>query len=183
MEAVSRSGIPYRPDDDRAGPPDLVDAIRARRPGGKLLHLDRMLLHSHELARGWNGMLAAIRSRLELAPRLRELTVMAIAALNRASYEWAHHQAEFLAAGGSREQMAALGDIPAAMKDEALFDEMERAALALTLEMTRDVAVSDVTMKRIRALLPDRQVVELVGTVAVYNMVSRFLVATGIGLE
>ncbi|HEU4384721.1 MAG TPA: carboxymuconolactone decarboxylase family protein [Anaeromyxobacteraceae bacterium] len=180
---VSRSGIPYLPDDDRAGPPELVDAIRARRPGGTLLHLDRMLLHSHELARGWNGLLGAVRARFELAPRLRELAVMAIAVLNRASYEWAHHQVEFLGVGGTPEQMEALRDVAAAVKDQALFDEMERATLALTLEMTRDVAVSDATMKRVRALLPDRQVVELVGTIAVYNMVSRFLAATGIEVE
>jgi alkylhydroperoxidase family enzyme len=38
-------------------------------------------------------------------------------------------------------------------------------------------------MRRMRALLPDQQVVELVGTIAGYNMVSRFLVATGIELE
>jgi hypothetical protein len=38
-------------------------------------------------------------------------------------------------------------------------------------------------MKRVRGLLPDQQVVELVGTIAGYNMVSRFLLATGVGLE
>jgi alkylhydroperoxidase family enzyme len=38
-------------------------------------------------------------------------------------------------------------------------------------------------MARVRAILPDQQVVELVGTIAGYNMVSRFLVATGIEVE
>jgi len=180
---VSRSGIPYRPDDDRAGPPELVSAIRTRRAGGKLLNLDRMLLHSPSFAKGWNGMFAAIRGQLALSPRLRELAIMAIGVLNRADYEWAQHEGEFLATGGTRAQLAALRDVAAAMKDAALFDEAERATLALTWEMTRDVAVAEATMKRIRALLPDQQVVELVGTIAGYNMVSRFLVATGIELE
>lgn len=49
--------------------------------------------------------------------------------------------------------------------------------------MTRDVNVSDATMKRVRAILPDRHVVELIGTIAGYNMVSRFLVATGVEKE
>src|SRR5882762_5826681 len=40
---ISMTGIPYVTDDDKAGPPDLLAAIRARRPGGKLLNLDRML--------------------------------------------------------------------------------------------------------------------------------------------
>jgi alkylhydroperoxidase family enzyme len=60
---------------------------------------------------------------------------------------------------------------------------VERATLALTREMTREIAVSDATMKRIRGLLSDQEVVELIGTIAGYNMVSRFLIATGIEAE
>jgi len=43
--------------------------------------------------------------------------------------------------------------------------------------------VSDATMKRVRSILPDRQVVELAGAIAGYNMVSRFEVAIGIEVE
>ena len=42
-------------------PADLVDAIRARR-GGALINLDRALLWSEPLARGWNVYLKAVRS-------------------------------------------------------------------------------------------------------------------------
>jgi alkylhydroperoxidase family enzyme len=38
-------------------------------------------------------------------------------------------------------------------------------------------------MKRVRAIFPDQKVVELTGTIAGYNMVSRFVVAIGIELE
>ncbi len=181
--AAAHSGIPYRPDDAAAGPPGLVDAIRARRAGGRLLHLDRMLLHSPALAEGWNGLLGAIRGRLALPARLRELAVMAIGALNQAEYEWAQHEGEYRRAGGTEPQLAALRRPAEAMLDAARFDEAERAALALTVEMTTRVAVSAETMARVRAALPDAQVVELVGTVAAYNMVSRFVVATGLTPE
>jgi alkylhydroperoxidase family enzyme len=180
--AVSRSGIPYV-SDAHAGPKELVDAIRARRAGGNLLNLDRMLLHSPSFAKGWNGMFAAIRGQLSLPPRLRELAIMAIGVLNDAEYEWAQHEKEFLNAGGTQDQLAALRNVPAAMKNTRLFDEAERATLALTSEMTRAIKVSDATMKRIRKVLPDEQVVELIGTIAGYNMVSRFVVATGVELE
>jgi alkylhydroperoxidase family enzyme len=180
---VSRSGIPYKPDSDQAGPKELVDAIRSRRPGGKLLNLDRILLHSPPFAKGWNGMFAAIRGQLAVPAKLRELTIMAIGALNHADYEWAQHEGEFVKAGGTKEQLAALRNVPAALKNDKLFDESERATLALTDEMTRSIKVSDATMKHIRKLLPDDQVVELVGTIAGYNMASRFLVATGVELE
>jgi len=179
----SRSGIPYRPDSDQAGPPELVNAIRARRQGGKLLNLDRMLLNSPAFAQGWNAMFGAIRGKLSLVPKLRELAIMSVGVLNKAEYECIQHEPEFLAAGGTREQLAALESPTAALADAKRFDDSERATLALTYEMTRDVKVSDATMKRVRAALPDQQVVELIGTIAGYNMASRFLVATGVEKE
>lgn len=182
-KTVTRVGIPYKPDDDHLGPKELVDAIRSRRPGGKLLNLDRILLYSPSFAKGWNGMFAAIRGQLAVPARLRELSIMAVGALNQADYEWAQHEKEFLKAGGTAAQLAALKNVPAALKNDKLFDESERATLALTEEMTRSIKVSDATMKRIRKLLPLDQVIELIGTIAGYNMASRFLVATGIELE
>jgi alkylhydroperoxidase family enzyme len=182
-KTMSRSGIPYKPDDDQAGPKEVVDAIRARRPGGKLLNLDRMLLHSAAFAKGWNGLFGAIRGQLAVPAKLRETAIMAVGALNQAEYEWVQHEKEYLAAGGTQAQLAALKNVPAALKNDKLFDESERATLALTLEMTRSIKVSDATLKRVRGLLPLDQVVELIGTIAGYNMASRFLVATGVELE
>jgi alkylhydroperoxidase family enzyme len=181
--ALARSGLPYRPDDATAGPPEVVDAIRARRADGRLLNLDRMLLQSPALAQGWNGLFGALRTRLALPPRLRELAIMAVGALNGAEYEWGQHAPEYLAAGGSSAQLAALRDPAAALGDDRTFDEAERAALALTHEMTTRVVVSPETLRRVRAALPDAQVVELIGVIAGYNMASRFLVATGVELE
>jgi alkylhydroperoxidase family enzyme len=181
-KTVSKSGIPYLPDSDDAGPLDLVKAIRARRKG-KLLNLDRMLLHSPNFAKGWNSMFAAIRNELSLQPKLREIAILAVGALNKAEYEWIHHEPEFLAAGGTREQLDALKNADAAQKNTKLFDEPERATLALTTEMTKNIRVSAATLKRVRAVLPDQQTVELIGTIAGYNLASRFLIATGVDLE
>ena len=56
--------------------------------------------------------------------------------------------------------------------------------LALAVEMTRTVEVSAATMASVRAALAsDRHVVEIVGVIATYNMVSRFLVALGVEPE
>ena len=182
-KSVSRTGLPYKPDDDQAGPKEVVDAIRSRREGGKLLNLDRMLLNSPGFAKGWNGMFGAIRGQLAVPAKLREIAIMAVGSLNQADYEWAQHAPEFAKAGGTQAQLAALKDVPAARNNAKLFDEAERATLALTLEMTRSIKVSDATMQRIRKALPVDQVVELIGTIAGYNMASRFLVATGVEIE
>jgi len=180
---VSKSGIPYRPDSDAAGPADVVGPIRARRPGGKLLNLDRMLLHSPAFAQAWNTMFGTIRGKLAVPAKLRETAIMSIGVFNKADYEWFQHEGEYLKAGGTKDQLAAMKKGTAALKDTKHFDEPELATLALTYEMTHDVAVKPATMKRIRAVLPDDQVVELIGIISGYNMVSRFVVATGLEPE
>jgi len=182
-KTVSKTGIPYLPDDDSLGPPELVKAIRERRHG-KLLNLDRILLHSPNYAQAWNTMFGAIRNKLSLDGRLRETAIMSIGVLNNADYEWIQHEPEYLKTGASKEQMAALKkDIKGAEKNAKLFNEQERATLALTREMTKNIKVSPATMKRVRAFLNDQQLVELIGTISGYNMVSRFAVATGLERE
>ncbi|MBX3621135.1 MAG: carboxymuconolactone decarboxylase family protein [Rhizobacter sp.] len=166
--------LPFITDDD-AGPPELVAAIKARR-GGQLAELDRLLLHSTPFATGWGLMMGRVRGELALSPRLRELAMLGVAVLNRAEYEFHHHRQPFLDAGGTAEQLAALRALPAI--DAECFDATERAALQLTVEMTRHVTVSDLSfVVARRALGSDTHLVELIGVIAAYNMVSRFLVA------
>jgi len=159
---------------------DVVAAIRARRSSGKLLNLDRMLLHSPPFARGWNSMFAAIRNQLQVPRHINELAICAVARLNKADYEWIQHAPEFLAADGTQAQLDALDDVTSACYDTTLFDDHERAALRLTLDMTREVHVRREIIEQARALFGERQLVELMGTIAGYNMVSRFLVVLGI---
>ena len=174
--------IPYQPHDIDE-PHELVAAIRARR-GGALLNLDRMLLHSPALARGWNGYLRAVRTELEVSPRLRELAICVVAILTGADYEFGQHGPEFLKAGGSPHQLDAVRRIGASDVDASAFDSGERAIIALALEMTRNVRVSRATREAARAALADdRQMVEIVGVIATYNMVSRFLVALNVEPE
>jgi alkylhydroperoxidase family enzyme len=178
--------IPYVTDEDikqNAAPADLVAAIRARRGNGELLNLDRMLLHSAPIARGWNTYMGAIRRDLSVSPLLRELAICAVARYNHADYEWIQHAPEFLAAGGRQTQLAALHDIEKAPNNEAAFSELERLVITLTKEMTLDVSVSQATMQSLRQQLNSREVVEIVGVIAAYNMVSRFLVALQIEPE
>jgi alkylhydroperoxidase family enzyme len=175
------SRIPYVPADIQE-PADIVGAVRARRGGG-LINLDRVLLHSPELALGWNHLLGAVRTRLGLNPRLRELAMCIVAVLNGAEYEFIHHAPEFIKAGGGQAQVTRLRSPEEASLDMELFDETERATIALSIEMTRHVKVSDTTFARISALLDRQSLVELIATIAAYNMVSRFLVAAGVTPE
>lgn len=167
---------------DLAEPREIVDAVRKRR-GGTLLNLDRMLLHSPELASGWNAYLGAVRTRLSLSPRLRELAMCIVAVINGAEYEFIHHAPVFIEAGGTQAQVDAMRDPDRAAADTVLFDDTDRAALAVAIAMTRSVKVPDATFDALKSRLPERELVEFVATVAAYNMVSRFLVAMGVEPE
>ena len=166
--------------DDQVGPPDLVAAIRQRR-GGRLLELDRLLLHSPAFATGWGELMGRVRGALALSPLLRELAMCGVAALTGAAYEMHHHAPLYLAAGGSPAQLAALQVLASApagpLADDPVFDATQQAVLGLVVAMTRDVQVSDAVFDRARSVLgSDQLAFELVGVIASYNMVARILV-------
>jgi alkylhydroperoxidase family enzyme len=174
--------LPYKTD-AAAGPEEIVAAIRERR-GGTLFNLDRQLLYSPALAVAWNQMMGTVRTRLDLPPRLREIAICVVATVNQAAYEFHHHAPVLLAAGGSEAQVDALRDVDAALARADLFDRAELATLRLAVEMTRSVRVVDATFDEARAALgDDARLVELVATIASYNMVSRVIVALGIEAE
>ena len=162
--------IPYADVDGDAQRP-LAARITAER--GSVLHLYQMLLHSPPLAEGWLGYLTAVRQQLLLPAALRELVIMQVALLNRAPYEADQHRPLALQEGVTAAQLDALPDWHASPD----FSALQRKVLALTDAMTRQVQVPAEVLLEVREHLDDRQLVELVGTIAAYNMVSRFLAA------
>jgi alkylhydroperoxidase family enzyme len=98
---------------------------------------------------------------------------MRIAILNGAPYEAEQHAPIALKEGVTQAQ---LNDL-ASWQESALFDATQRAVLAYTDAMTRDIHVSPEIFAGVKAVLSDRLLVELTATVGAYNMVSRFLEA------
>jgi alkylhydroperoxidase family enzyme len=160
-------------------PAALVAAIRARR-GGSLLKLDRMLLHSPPLAEGWNVFLGKVRSDLSVPMKLRELVMCVVAVLNGASFEFEHHAPIFIAAGGTAEQAQMLGKVGSVAFSMQPFSALEQNVVLLAQQMTRDLHVAPSVKQALVEALGLQQTVELVGVVATYNMVSRFLLALDI---
>ena len=170
----------------KAQPQDLVDAILARR-GGALLNLDKALLWSEPLARGWNTYLKAVRTELPTSRRLRELGICTVALLTGAHYEYHHHAPDFLAAGGTQAQLDALNAFvqadPRGIPGDPSLGEVEKLVIRYAAQMTLDVNVSDAVFDALRQHFDETQIVELTSAIATYNMVARFLVALGITPE
>jgi 2-hydroxychromene-2-carboxylate isomerase/alkylhydroperoxidase family enzyme len=167
--------LPMKPI-DLAEPADVVAAIRQRR-GGELIELDRLLLYSTPLATGWNHLLGNVRNEFSVSKKMRELAMCIVAVVNRAEYEFSHHAPLYIEAGGTKEKTELLRQPDAAATHTNIFDAEEIATIKLATEMTRDVQVRQDTFDQCHKLFSDTEMVELVATVAAYNMVSRFLVA------
>jgi len=174
--------IPYQPA-ELADPADLVAAIRRRR-GGRLLNLDRMLLHSPALAQGWNGFLSQVRQHLSLNGRWREMAMCGVAILNGAEYEFIQHAPVFLKEGGSNAELAWLRRLGTPDYDPSCWPgDVDRRVCDLIIQMTRHIQVDDSVKRDLQATLGNQALVELVGVVSTYNMVSRFLVALDVHPE
>lgn len=176
--------IPDWTPDAHPQPQDLVDAILKRR-GGTLINLDKALLWSEPLARGWNVYLGAVRTGLPTSRQLRELGICTVALLTGAHYEYHHHAPDYLAAGGQQAELDALKvwcqdlsqPLPAALAgDDALIARY-------AAQMTRDVKVEDALFAQLQARFSTTELVELTSAIATYNMVARFLVALGVTPE
>jgi AhpD family alkylhydroperoxidase len=162
--------IPYA-DIDRDDRRALATKIAAQR--GSVIHLYRMLLHSPPVATGWLRYLTAIRQECRLPGALRELVIMRVAQLNGVPYEADQHAPIARAEGLSEAQLDALQT----WQDSDAFSPLQRAVLAFTDAMTREIRVPDRVFAGIRAAFDKRSIVELTATIAAYNMVSQLLEA------
>lgn len=165
-------------------PPDLVDAILQRR-GGQLINLDRALLWSEPVARGWNHYLGNVRAGLPTSRKLRELGICTVALLTGAQYEYHHHAPDFMAAGGTQAELDALqafcsnprAAVPAGLDADGAL--VARYAVQITL----DVKVDDALFAQLQQRFDTTEIVELTTAIATYNMVARILVALQITPE
>jgi 4-carboxymuconolactone decarboxylase len=160
--------------------PELADQeSRILAARGRISPLYQVLLNSPPIADGWEQMLSAVRNRNSLPADVRELVILRVAVLNRAPYEFDAHVPHALVAGATQAVIDAVREVP--VSAAAPLNRKQRAAVALADAMTRDIDVPDPVYDEVRALFDAQMQLDLVATVAAYNMVSRLLVALRIG--
>ena len=121
----------------------------------------------------------AMRDSSQLSPKLRELAILSVGHTTGSEYEIAHHQSHGLKAGLTEEQLAAVAD----GESTELFDDAERAVMALARESTAKVHVTEDTWAAAAKHLDDQQMVELTLTICWYNSGVRIMGLLGIELE
>ncbi len=148
--------------------------------GGKILNLFKVMANSPEVGRAFLKLGNTILMKSSLNPRLRELAILRVGTLAKASYEWTQHVPIALRVGVTQPQIDALPDWK---KAPDRFNDQERAVLAYTDAVAEQIRVPDDIFGAVRAFLSDQQIVELTTTIGYYGMVSRILEALRIELE
>jgi alkylhydroperoxidase family enzyme len=178
--------LPYIADDPQMETEEdaaIVQRVKDRR-GGKLIALDKTLLHAPAVASGWNSFLGAIRTQTSLSDSVREIAICRVAVLNNAWYEWDAHKPILEKSGAlSAEAIESLKEKAQDSKTTrgSMFDEKHLAVLEYTDAMTLGCIVPEAVFAKLRSFFSEKEVVEITSTVAAYNCVSRFLVALDVG--
>lgn len=155
---------------------ELENTIARQR--GRVSPLYQVLLNSPPMAHGWEQLLTAVRRNSSLPGIVRELIILRVAVLNRASYEYDAHVPIALKEGASQAAIDAIAD--AGSIGNGLADH-ERLLIELTDVMTRDIEVPEALFARVAAAYSPQQTIDAMVAIGAYNMVSRFLVALEIG--
>lgn len=161
--------LPYIPDDPEMSSPEdqaVVNRVKERR-GGKLIPLDKALLHAPPIADGWNSFLKSVRTQNSIPDSIRELCMSRVAALNQAWFEWESH-APLLRKTNvlSEEAVESLKDVERTPGKDQGLDEKHAAVAAYTDAMTTGVVVKEPVFERIKSLFSDREVVEITATIS-----------------
>jgi 4-carboxymuconolactone decarboxylase len=162
--------------------PELAQSIAKIKGarGGRLINIYRLMLHSPALANAWFDLNQAVRYGTEIDGQCRELAVIRVAILNNVEYVIrAHGPAYALKEGLTPAQVEALAD----WSESNLFTGKQRAMLAYTDAMTRDIDVPDTVFAEVRKHFSERQTVELTMLIGAYNMLTRFLKALKVDPE
>jgi|SRR5499426_2027851 len=152
--------------------PELAPIIEKIRSGrrGTVINVYKLLLHTPGIAEIWLDLINAVRWKVDLDGRLREIVIVRIGYLNRCSYVVKQHVPQHTAPEGlTQEECDALADWRASPH----FDARERAALAFTDASTREVEVAETVFEALRGHFNERQIVELTVLIGTYNMHTR----------
>ena len=125
-------------------------------------------LHTPEMAQPAQALGAYCRYGSSLPPRLSELAILVTAQCWQAGYEWAAHAPHAEKGGLSLAVIEALrrGETPPFEHDD------ERAVWAFAKELIETRAVSSTTFEFARAHLDQRGLIDLVGVLGYYTLIS-----------
>lgn len=147
--------------------------------GFPIINLYKVVAHCPKVGQYFLRLGNSILFKGAVPTNLRELAILRVGQLLKASYEYTHHVPIALRLGVRQEQIDAL----AHWENSGEFNAREAAVLRYTDEVTENVRVKDETFAGVRGFLSEEGVVELTATIGFYCMACRILEALQVDLE
>lgn len=155
-----------------------ASAVKADGPGGRYMDSTGrfpgpydFLLRSPELALRWHALAEYLRFQTSLAPRLNELAILVQARFWTAQFEWWAHEPLALRAGLPP---ALIEDLRVGRRPGVMATD-ETAVYDFCVELMQERRVGDAALQRLRDVLTEQQVVDLVAITGLYATVSMIL--------
>lgn len=143
-------------------------------------------LNIFRMMAGGEGLLAAfvrmgnhLLAKSRLDPVLREIAILRVGALSKASYEVFQHERIARGLGMNDGLIAAIRRGP----DDAALDDVQRLVVRFTDDVVHNVRASDETFAPLAARLSVQELQELTVVIGYYMMASRFLETFGVEVE
>jgi alkylhydroperoxidase family enzyme len=163
--------VPYPKREDLAEADRPIYDRMQRERGVPTSHIFLALANTPNILDKILSLAGELRTGTVIERRFRELPVLMVGLATNCQYEFDHHWNAAVKAGVPKAQLEALADF----ETSPLFDPAEKAALRYAREATLNCEVADATWDEFRKHFDLRQAMEIVQTVAWYNMVVRVL--------
>jgi alkylhydroperoxidase family enzyme len=129
------------------------------------------LAHHPELMTAYNHLISHALYFTTITPRQRELLVLRVAHVRGATYEWSQHVYQASVVGISSEEVARVRQ----GSDADGWAPLERALLAAADELVAGACIGEATYTELSKQLDTQQMMDVVFTVGVYDLLAMVL--------
>jgi AhpD family alkylhydroperoxidase len=157
----------------------FYERIERTSRGLGVLNVFKVMAHTPELMEAWWSMMATAFTRLQLAPRLRELAILRLFQLTHCPYGYAHHVRIGHDVGITGEEIAEL----ARYAQSERLSPLDKLVLEYTDAVTLLDAGTPALAAKLRAELSEREVVELTFCIANWNLMAHLLLPLEVEVE
>ena len=159
--------------------PEAVAALGPLADRPELDNVFATFVQHPDLFRRYTPLGNHILFKSTIGARERELAILRIGSLNRAEYEFAQHTVMGIDCGLTIDEVARVHDGPAADG----WSQLDRSILLAVDELFADGKVADQTWAELAEFYDTKQMMDLVFSIGVYNLISWSLNSFGVQLD
>lgn len=167
--------------DDASAGPELKEIFKhVEAAMGRVPNLARVVAHSPPILGAFMQLAGTVAMPHKVPMDLKELAVLRVAELNGCPYCSGMHKPMMREMGISEEKISGIAEKGIA---PGIFTDAEVAILQLSDEMTKNVGARPETVALIRKLFGEDGTIELMMTIAFYNLMTRLTDTSRVPLE